>query len=44
MNIVVHSTYIRGRVLSWVCDNYLIEATGPSEPLHRFPEVVVEIS
>ena len=31
MNIVVHPTYMRGHVLSWVCDNYLIEASGPSE-------------
>ena len=37
MNIVVHPTYIRGHVLSWVCDNYLIEANGPGERLHRFP-------
>ena len=29
MNIVVHPTYMRGHVLSWVCDNYLIEADGP---------------
>ena len=37
MNIVVHPTYIRGHVFSWVCDNYLIEASGPSGRLHRFP-------
>lgn len=43
MNIVVHPTYIRGHVLSWVCDNYLIEAGGPSERLHRFPEVITEL-
>jgi len=43
MNIVVHPTYIRGHVLSWVCDNYLIEAQGPSERLHRFPEVITEL-
>jgi Xaa-Pro aminopeptidase len=43
MNLVVHPTYIRGHVLSWVCDNYLIEAAGPGERLHRFPEVVVEL-
>jgi Xaa-Pro aminopeptidase len=43
MNIVVHPTYIRGHVLSWVCDNYLIEANGPSERLHRFPEVITEL-
>jgi Xaa-Pro aminopeptidase len=43
MNIVVHPTYIRGHVMSWVCDNYLIEADGPSERLHRFPEAITEL-
>jgi Xaa-Pro aminopeptidase len=43
MNIVVHPTYIRGHVLSWVCDNYLIEANGPSERLHKFPEIITEL-
>ncbi|MGO9699037.1 MAG: M24 family metallopeptidase [Xanthobacteraceae bacterium] len=43
MNIVVHPTYIRGHVLSWVCDNYLIEARGPSERLHHFPEIITEL-
>lgn len=43
MNIVVHPTYIRGGVLSWVCDNYLIEADGPSERLHAFPEIITEL-
>jgi Xaa-Pro aminopeptidase len=43
MNIVVHPTYIRGRVLSWICDNYLIGPNGPGERLHRFPEVITEL-
>jgi len=43
MNIVVHPTYIRGHVLSWVCDNYLIEPDGPSERLHHFPEIITEL-
>jgi Xaa-Pro aminopeptidase len=43
MNIAVHPTYMRGHVLSWVCDNYLIEADGPSERLHRFPEAITEL-
>jgi Xaa-Pro aminopeptidase len=43
MNIVVHPTYIRGHVHSWVCDNYLIETNGPSERLHRFPEILTEL-
>ena len=43
MNIVVHPTFIRGRSLGWVCDNYLIEASGPGERLHKFPEVITEL-
>ena len=43
MNIVVHPTYIRGHVLSWVCDNYLIEASGPSGRLHHFAEIIIEL-
>ena len=43
MNIVVHPTYMRGHVLSWVCDNYLIGANGPGERLHRFPEAITEL-
>ncbi len=43
MNIVVHPTYIRGHVLSWVCDNYLIGENGPGERLHHFPEIVTEL-
>ena len=43
MNIVVHPTYIRGNVMSWVCDNYFIEASGPSERLHKFPEIITEL-
>ena len=43
MNVVVHPTYIRGRVLSWVCDNYLIGPNGPGERLHWFPEVITAL-
>ncbi len=43
MNIVVHPTYIRGPMFSWVCDNYLIGPNGPGERLHRFPEVITEL-
>jgi len=43
MNIVCHPTYIRGHVLSWVCDNYLIGENGPGERLHRFPEEITEL-
>jgi Xaa-Pro aminopeptidase len=43
MNIVVHPTYIRGHVMSWVCDNYLIGENGPGERLHHFPEIITEL-
>ena len=43
MNIVVHPTYTHKNISSWVCDNYLIEANGPGERLHRFPEEIVEL-
>jgi Xaa-Pro aminopeptidase len=43
MNIVVHPTYIRGHVLSWICDNYIIGPNGPGERLHKFPEVITEL-
>jgi hypothetical protein len=26
-----------------VCDNYFIEADGPGERLHRFPEAITEL-
>ena len=43
MNIVVHPTYVHNNTTSWVCDNYMIEANGPGERLHRFPEEIVEL-
>ena len=43
MNIVVHPTYIRGGMLSWFCDNWLIGPNGPGERLHHFPEVITEL-
>jgi Xaa-Pro aminopeptidase len=43
MNIVVHPTYTHKNISSWVCDNYLIEANGPGERLHHFPEEIVEL-
>jgi len=43
MNIVVHPTYTHRNISSWVCDNYMIEAGGPGERLHHFPEEIVEL-
>ena len=42
-NIVVHPTYMLERVMSWVCDNYIIGDDGPGERLHKFPEKIVEL-
>jgi len=43
MNIVVHPTYQKDGVLSWVCDNYPITGNGPGERMHQFPEEITEI-
>ena len=43
MNIVVHPTYVKDGVLSWVCDNYPITENGPGERMHQFAEVITEI-
>ena len=43
MNIVVHPTYMRGGMLSWFCDNWLIGPNGPGERLHHFPEALTEL-
>lgn len=44
MNIVVHPTYIKDGVLSWICDNYPITAEGPGARMHEFPEEIVELA
>src|SRR6201997_1098940 len=43
MNIVVHPTYIKGGMLTWYCDNWLIGADGPGERLHHSPEESTEL-
>jgi len=43
MNIVVHPTYVHNKMLSWLCDNYLIGSNGPGDRLHQFPETIVEV-
>ena len=43
MNIVVHPTYIKGGMLTWYCDNWLIGPNGPGERLHHFPEEITEV-
>ena len=43
MNIVVHPTYIRGRVLSWGVRQLPDRTERASERLHRFPEAITEL-
>ena len=42
MNIVCHPSYIRGKVASWICDNYIIGDDGPGESLHKLPQKIFE--
>lgn len=43
MNIVVHPSYIKDGLTSWICDNYLIGADGPGESIHAFPQEIVRL-
>ncbi len=43
MCLVVHPSSDDGRVFAVVCDNYLVEADGPSACLHRTPQQVFEL-
>jgi len=43
-NIVVHPTYLKDGVMSWICDNYIIGRNGPGERIHQFPEEITEIA
>jgi Xaa-Pro aminopeptidase len=41
MNLVVHPTYVKDGLGSWICDNYLIGPDGPGESIHAFPQEIV---
>jgi Xaa-Pro aminopeptidase len=43
MNLVCHPTWIRGGVASWISDNVLLGEDGGAEPIHRFPQRIVEL-
>jgi Xaa-Pro aminopeptidase len=43
MNIVVHPSYIRDGLGSWICDNYLIGPDGPGPSIHSFPQRIVDL-
>jgi Xaa-Pro aminopeptidase len=43
MNLAVHPGYETDRLFAVICDNYLIEESGPSECLHRTQKQVFEL-
>jgi Xaa-Pro aminopeptidase len=43
MNLAVHPGYETDAIFAVICDNYLVEATGPSECLHRTEKKIFEI-
>jgi Xaa-Pro aminopeptidase len=43
MNFAVHPGYENDSIFAVICDNYLIEANGPGECLHKTPKQVFEI-
>jgi Xaa-Pro aminopeptidase len=43
MCLAVHPGYETPSLFAVICDNYLMEASGPSECLHRTPKKVFEI-
>jgi Xaa-Pro aminopeptidase len=43
MNLAVHPGYETDGMFAVICDNYLVEANGPSECLHRTEKKVFEI-
>ena len=38
-----HPTYVTERTYSWICDDFLIGASGVTERLHQFPETILEL-
>jgi Xaa-Pro aminopeptidase len=43
MNLAVHPGYETSSIFAVICDNYLIEADGPGECLHRTPKQIFEL-
>jgi hypothetical protein len=43
MNLAVHPGYETDAVWAVICDNYLVEANGPSECLHQTEKKVFEL-
>ncbi len=43
MNLAVHPGYETASLFAVICDNYLVQANGPSECLHKTPKQIFEI-
>jgi len=43
MNITVHPIVATSTVFAWVCDNYLVTESGPSECLHKTSKKIFEV-
>ena len=43
MNLAVHPGYETDAMFAVICDNYLVEANGPSECLHKTEKKIFEI-
>ncbi len=43
MNLAVHPGYETDAMFAVICDNYLVETSGPSECLHRTEKKIFEI-
>jgi Xaa-Pro aminopeptidase len=44
MNLAVHPGYETPSIFAVICDNYLVEADGPSACLHKTPKQVFELA
>ncbi len=43
MNIVVHPTYIKDDLMSWVCNNYIIGNDGRGRRIHKYLQEIVAL-
>jgi hypothetical protein len=39
----LHPAFSTERSYSWICDNFLLDATGAVERLHRYPQELFEL-
>ena len=43
MNLAVHPGYETDSIFAVICDNYMVEAEGPGECLHKTPKRIFEL-